>query len=83
MRTIDDWHSESTEVGPIAVEPYGSVTNRGKAYRPKSNGSFYTLLDNWIQKDQEPDENGQHYIMAVLIRGGVFSDQGDKEKKAK
>jgi len=81
LRTIDDWHWQADEIGAIAVEPYGSVTNRGKAYRPKSKGAFYTLLDNWMQKDQKPDEKEQHYIMAVLIRGGVFSDQGKKDKK--
>lgn len=83
LRTIDDWHSDAAEAGVIAVEPYGSVTNRGQAYRPKSKGSFYTLLDNWMKRDKKPDENAQHYIMAVLIRGGVFSDQADKENKGK
>lgn len=83
LRTIDDWHSDADEVGVIAVEPYGSVTNRGKAYRPKSKGAFYTLLDNWMQNDRKPELEEQHYIMAVLIRGGVFSDQGDKDNKGK
>ena len=84
LRTIDDWHSEADEAGAIAVEPYGSVTNRGEAYRPKSKGAFYTLLDNWILKGKTPAEDEQHYIMAVFIRGGVFSAQKDeKEKKAK
>jgi len=74
LRTIDTWFPEAETVGPIAVEPYGSVTNRGKAYRqPKPNKlDFYTLLDNWIGKDQEPDLEQQHYVMATLIRGGVF-----------
>ena len=74
LRTIDTWFPEAATVGPIAVEPYGSVTNRGKAYRqPKPNKlDFYTLLDNWIGKDQEPDLEQQHYVMATLIRGGVF-----------
>lgn len=72
LRTIDTWHSEADEVGAIAVEPYGSVTNRGKAYRPVKQNDFYTLLDNWILKGIEPELNQQHYVMAVLIRGGVF-----------
>lgn len=82
LRTIDDWHSEGGTIGPIAVEPYGSVTIVGHAYRPKSNGAFYTLLDDWMIKGIEPTElNHKHFIMAVLIRGGVFSAQAkDKEK---
>lgn len=73
LRTIDTWYPDAKEVGPIAVEPYGSVTSRGKAYRqPKDKMDFYTLLDNWIIKDKEPELNQQHYVIATLVRGGVF-----------
>jgi CRISPR-associated protein Csy3 len=77
LRTIDTWHSEADEVGAIAVEPYGSVTNRGKAYRPVKQNDFYTLLDGWILKDKVPNLDQQHYVMAVLIRGGVFGQGKD------
>ncbi len=73
LRTIDDWHSQSDRVGAIAIEPYGSVTSRGVAYRT-GNDNFYKLLDNWMKKDKEPSVDEQHYVMAVLIRGGVFSE---------
>ena len=76
LRTIDTWHSGSEEVGAIAIEPYGSVTNRGKAYRPVKNNDFYTLLDSWVLKDKEPPVEQQHYVMAILVRGGVFGDSG-------
>ena len=76
LRTIDTWHSEAKEVGPIAIEPYGSVTNRGKAYRPLKKGDFYTIFDAWIIKGKEPTIEEQHYVMAVLIRGGVFGKKG-------
>lgn len=76
LRTIDTWHSEAEEVGAIAIEPYGSVTNRGKAYRPVKNNDFYTLLDSWVLKDKEPPIEQQHYVMAILVRGGVFGDSG-------
>lgn len=76
LRTIDTWHSEAETVGPIAIEPYGSVTNRGKAYRSIKNGDFYTLLDNWMLKDKEPELEQQHYVMAILVRGGVFGASG-------
>lgn len=85
IRTIDDWHSKAKSIGPIAIEPYGSVTNLGDAYRPKSDGAFYTLLDDWMLRKIEPKKDDKHYIMAVLIRGGVFSDQANdnEEKKDK
>jgi CRISPR-associated endonuclease Csy4 len=73
LRTIDTWYPGAEEVGPIAVEPYGSVTNRGTAYRqPKEKADFYHLLDSWITKDQVPESEQQHYVIAALIRGGVF-----------
>jgi len=75
LRTIDTWYDGADELGPIAVEPYGSVTTQGKAYRqPKQKLDFYTLLDNWLLKDQVPPVEQQHFVMAVLIRGGVFGD---------
>lgn len=80
LRTIDTWYPDATEqeVGPISVEPYGSVTSRGAAYRqPVKKMDFYTLLDNWVTKGQEPDADQQHYVMAMLIRGGVFGEKSE------
>lgn len=77
IRSIDTWYEGAEEQGPIAVEPYGSVTTQGKAYRqPKQKMDFYTLLDNWLLKDQAPPLEQQHFVMAVLVRGGVFGDAG-------
>lgn len=77
LRTIDTWHAGAEEVGPIAIEPYGSVTSLGKAFRqPRDKKDFYTLLDRWLIDDQEPSVEDQHYIVAMFIRGGVF---GEKE----
>ena len=78
LRTIDTWYpnDEGADLGPIAVEPYGSVTSQGKAYRqPKDKADFYSLLDNWVLKDKAPDVGNQHYVMATLIRGGVFGEK--------
>lgn len=77
LRTIDTWYEEAAENGPIAVEPYGSVTTQGKAYRqPKQKMDFYNLLDGWVLKDKEPELEQQHFVIATLIRGGVFGDAG-------
>jgi CRISPR-associated protein Csy3 len=73
LRTIDTWYSDQPDLGPIAVEPYGSVTSRGKAYRqPADKKDFYTLLDNWIGKDKTPEPDQQHFVVATFVRGGVF-----------
>lgn len=77
IRTIDTWYSGAADNGPIAVEPYGSVTTQGKAYRqPKQKEDFYTLFDNWVTKGEAPAPEQQHFVIATLIRGGVFGDAG-------
>ncbi|MBW6392788.1 type I-F CRISPR-associated protein Csy3 [Billgrantia antri] len=79
IRTVDTWYpqEDDEDLGPIAVEPYGSVTTQGKAYRqPKQKADFYSLLDNWMIKDQQPEPEQQHFVMATLIRGGVFGEAG-------
>ena len=78
LRTIDTWYPEADQFGPISVEPFGSVTNRGKAYRqPKDKMDFYTLLDGWVLKGKAPAVEQQHYVMAVLVRGGVFGEKSE------
>ncbi len=80
IRTIDTWYpeAESAGIGPIAVEPYGSVTTRGTAYRqPRQKVDFYSLLDDWLLRDRKPAVTDQHYVMATLIRGGVFGDKAE------
>jgi CRISPR-associated protein Csy3 len=77
IRTIDTWYEDADGLGPIAVEPYGSVTTQGKAYRqPKQKLDFYTLLDNWVLKDKVPELEQQHFVIATLVRGGVFGEAG-------
>lgn len=77
LRSIDTWYIGADDNGPIPVEPYGSVTTQGKAYRkPTDKVDFYSLLDGWLIKDQIPAPEQQHFVMATLIRGGVFGDAG-------
>ena len=76
IRTIDTWYDESVEF-PIAIEPYGAVTTMGHAFRqPKQKLDFYNLFDNWVLKGEKPALEQQHYVIAVLIRGGVFGASG-------
>lgn len=79
IRTIDTWHHKSTSVGAIAIEPYGSVTIRGEAYRPLNKGSFYKVMEKWTN-DNDTTIDEQHYAIATLIRGGVFSGESKKKK---
>ncbi len=77
LRTVDTWYPNAEENGAIAVEPYGSVTTQGKAYRqPKDKQDFYNLLDAWVLKDKAPAVDQQHFVIATLVRGGVFGEAG-------
>ncbi|MBB3190930.1 type I-F CRISPR-associated protein Csy3 [Halomonas cerina] len=81
IRTIDTWYPQalsSAGVGPIAVEPYGAVTTRGTAYRPPRQDDFYTLYDSWVAEGKTPTPDQQHFVLATLIRGGVFGEAQDK-----
>jgi len=78
LRTIDTWYPEYDEVNtPIAIEPYGAVTNLGKAYRtPKAKADFFTLFDKFACDEKLAMAEDEHYVMAVLVRGGVFGESG-------
>lgn len=82
LRTIDTWYPAFDDLeesaGPIAIEPYGAVTNLGKAYRtPKDKQDFYTFFDNWARGAKLDRIEDEHYVMAIIVRGGVF---GESEK---
>lgn len=79
IRTIDTWYPDFADqeqsAGPIAIEPYGAVTNLGRAYRtPKNKQDFYTFFDVWARGEQLARVEDEHYVMAVLVRGGVFGE---------
>lgn len=77
LRTIDTWYADFDKIeqsaGPIAVEPYGAVTNLGTAFRtPKDEQDFYTLFDAFALGEKLSRAEDEHYVMATLVRGGVF-----------
>jgi len=76
LRTIDTWYPEHEDTtGPIAIEPYGAVTNLGKAFRnPQAKADFFTLFDRFARGETLDNKNDEHYVMAVLVRGGVFGE---------
>lgn len=80
IRTIDTWYPRyAEEKQPIAIEPFGAVTQRGEAYRKnKKEGDLYSLMVDWVNGNNLTDEQ-QAYVVANLIRGGVFSKKSDKK----
>jgi len=79
IRTVDDWYKvEGNDAEfPIAIEPFGAVTQRGQAYR-KSKNDLYTLMQAWVNDDDVSD-NDKTYVVGNLIRGGVFSGKAKKK----
>lgn len=87
LRHIDIWHGSESHEAPIAVNPYGGVQETSDVLRdPKSKRSFYDLrakaedLITGIEAAKSPEEitGDAHFVMANLIRGGVFGASGKK-----
>ena len=74
IRTIDSWYENADF--PIAIEPYGAVTQMGQAYR-KSKNDLYTLMLDWLNKKEGVSDEDKHFVVANFIRGGVFGGKGD------
>lgn len=88
LRHIDIWHGSDDHDAPIAVNPYGGVQETSAVLRdPKSKRSFYDLrakaaplLDAVEAAEGAESLDGDvHFVMANLVRGGVF---GSSKKTA-
>ncbi|MEC5325096.1 type I-F CRISPR-associated protein Csy3 [Aurantimonas sp. A3-2-R12] len=87
LRHIDIWRGSEENEAPISVNPYGGVQETSAVLRdPKSKRSFYDLrakaetLITGIEAANCPEEisGNAHFVMANLIRGGVFGASGKK-----
>ena len=87
LRHIDIWYGNEEPEPPIAVNPYGGVQETSAVLRdPKTKRSFYDLrakaeaLISGIEAANSPDEitGDAHFLMANLVRGGVFGASGKK-----
>jgi len=76
IRTIDDWYENAQF--PIAAEPFGAVTQIGQAFR-KTKNDLYTLMQDWVNS-KEIATNDQNFVVANLIRGGVFGGKNESDK---
>ena len=78
IRTIDTWYDAfgtSRRRSPISVEAYGVVYPYDEEFRsPGSGKDFYTLLDKFVQ-GKDISEEEEHFVMAMLIRGGIFGTE--------
>jgi len=77
IRTIDTWYPEFEQhQRAISIDPYGAVTNLGRAYRqPKEKKDFFSLFDRFSQGEKLELPEEEHFVMAVLVRGGVFGEK--------
>lgn len=87
LRHIDIWHGNDAHPVAIAVNPYGGVQETSAILRdPKSKKSFYDLRSNAqplldaVEAARSPDDlaGDVHFVMANLVRGGVFGASGKK-----
>lgn len=76
LRTMDTWYPEFADNGqPISVEPCGANLDAQKRFRDTKESSFaYMRQLNLI----EANSNEGMFMIAALIRGGVYSEGGDK-----
>lgn len=73
IRTIDTWYSNDDNAYPIPVEPYGRIgQHEGPSLPHKRDLDLQSLLETWLLGDDELEVEQQHYVMANLIRGGIF-----------
>lgn len=81
IRTIDTWYPEyDGEIhGPIAIDPFGIVTQIGKAYREGNKQDLYTYLKKLPTKENGSVSDDDLFFMANLIRGGLFQGEGSKK----
>lgn len=75
IKTVDTWYSNVEDNSPIAIEPWGAVTQRNEAHRSgnKPANDLYSLLDKWIvNKDDKTTDEEKLFVLANLVRGGLF-----------
>ena len=87
LRHIDIWHGSEEHSAPIAVNPYGGIQETSTVLRePKTKKSFYDIraraeaLLNAVESTQNVGDlsDDAHFVLANLVRGGVFGASGKK-----
>lgn len=95
LRTIDHWYPNADANYPLAVEPFGVDSVLQTAHRADSRTSFYSLLEKHYARyltaletchnaaDLSGEDQQLHFIIACLIRGGVYSGEKKDDTKKK
>ena len=77
LRTIDTWYADYESYGrPIAVEPNGASLDAQRFFRNARESAFAHARRFAFLQPESPDGL---FMIASLVRGGVFSEKGDKE----
>jgi CRISPR-associated protein Csy3 len=85
LRVIDEWHGQTDEYGATPIEAFGYVQSRSNALRLPGGSAtdVYALLKGIdgiiesLESNSGEIDGDTHYLVAMLVRGGVFS--GDKK----
>jgi len=81
LRTIDTWYASFTDVRLVTpVEPMAANLDAGIFLRSKEETAFSLLKMIENIKVEEGDPDGL-FLLAILIRGGVFGEKGEKSDK--
>lgn len=88
IRTIDTWYrqkkNENDYIKPISIEQYGNCIYENTCYRDVgSKKDFYSLFDSWLEDEYSLSNEELKYVLAILIKGGVFSKKNIKKEKDK
>lgn len=82
IKTVDTWYDISEDRLPIAIEPWGAVTQRNEAHRSDNEpaNDLYSLLDKWVvNNEQTVSDKDKLFVLANLVRGGLFQMVSDKK----
>jgi CRISPR-associated protein Csy3 len=82
IRTIDTWYPDKDKYRsiPFAIEPFGSIVQKGDATRDGNGADLYTYLKKiTTKKISDNIDDNDLFFVANLIRGGLF--QGEKTSK--
>ncbi|PPC84690.1 MAG: type I-F CRISPR-associated protein Csy3 [Methylotenera sp.] len=80
LRSFDTWYSDFNEIGvALPVEANGASLEFASFFRKSKNGSFFDSLKNLNNLDENSDEG--KFVIACMMRGGVFGESDAKEKE--
>ncbi len=77
IRVIDTWYSRYAQIGaPISVEPNGASLEYNEILRnrPEDGKTLLSRLDSFVPGEEFNKDAA--YVIALMIRGGVFSEKG-------